>query len=658
MSEAGTIAAPARPSVSALPYVPALDGLRGLAVAAVLVFHGGFDWAVGGFLGVSTFFTLSGFLITRLILEESNRTGNVSLRRFYVRRIRRLWPASLMTIVLIILYARFVAGPSEVADLRGELLAAIGQVANWQFILSGVSYGDLFRTPSLVQHFWSLAIEEQFYLVLPPLLAWAVRRRWSPSRLATAVVAALGLAAASTVVLLALDVSTDRLYYGSDTRSVELLTGVLLAVLFTGRRGFSPRTTAIVGGGGATALALTFVAWTVVEQSDGWLYRGGLWAYAAGSALIVAASLQPGAVSTLLSLEPLRRLGEISYGVYLLHWPIFRWLTPERLGTSRLPAFALGTTVAVAAAILSFALVEQPIRRGSWGRTWTRVNRPGAAPASAVVALLAVALAVPIVVPPAEEALDIEATAARFDDLADNVEPLPGAPRVGFFGDSTALSTAFGLATWSKTTGRIAFEKGRTELGCGVVTEGDVIYGEAVAHMDERCEPRRYEDYSQAAGRIDLAYVQFGPWDVGDHRLPGESEFRAPGDEVYDRALREEALRLVDLLTAEGAVVMWVLPPLVELGTVDGRPPAEPRSTSDPDRMERFREISRDVAEARPGKVELIDLAGWMATLPGGELDPDLRPDGVHFTNEAALTVADAWLGPEIERIWSEVRSR
>ena len=150
-----------------IPYRPGLDGLRGLSVAAVLAFHGGFSWAVGGYLGVSVFFTLSGFLITSLLLAEHDRKGHVALRHFWGRRFRRLLPASLLALVGIGVFGLTVATAEQAERLGGDIAAAVAYVANWRFIFGGTSYGDLFAEPTPVLHFWSLAIEEQFYLVYP-----------------------------------------------------------------------------------------------------------------------------------------------------------------------------------------------------------------------------------------------------------------------------------------------------------------------------------------------------------------------------------------------------------------------------------------------------------------------------------------------------------
>src|SRR5262249_28187326 len=215
---------------------PALDGLRGVAVAGVLLFHAGFSWAVGGFLGVSTFFTLSGFLITSLLIRERTATGSIRLRSFWARRFRRLMPAALLTLGLIVLYGVFAATPEQLQNLRADVLAALGYGANWRFLFFGPSFSPLFSSPSPVRHFLRLPVEEQFYLVFP-LIAVGVLAAARGSRRAFGVTLAV-LAIGSVLLTLALyhpGGDTSRVYYGTDTRAVELFVGALLAVLFSRR---------------------------------------------------------------------------------------------------------------------------------------------------------------------------------------------------------------------------------------------------------------------------------------------------------------------------------------------------------------------------------------------------------------------------------------
>jgi len=220
-----------------LEHVPALDGVRGLAVLAVLAFHGGMSWARGGFLGVDAFFVLSGFLITSLLLAEWAGTGRLALGRFWGRRARRLLPALLLVIVVVMLGARTLLPPEEVRLLRGDGLSALLYVANWRMILRGGDYFAQTAAPSPLEHTWSLGIEEQFYLVWPLLVAAALamtllgRTRRSALSLVLAM-CVLGVAA-STTALAALYQPADpgRAYYGTDSRGASLLVGAGLAVL-------------------------------------------------------------------------------------------------------------------------------------------------------------------------------------------------------------------------------------------------------------------------------------------------------------------------------------------------------------------------------------------------------------------------------------------
>jgi peptidoglycan/LPS O-acetylase OafA/YrhL len=363
-----------------LPHVDAFDGLRALAVAAVLVYHSGVALP-GGFLGVSTFFTLSGFLIATLLLARFDdagrreRRGTDILRGFWAQRFRRLLPAALLALVLATGAVCIAGDPGQLASFRGDALSALADVANWHFIAAGQSYAAVSASPSFVQHFWSLAIEEQFYLVLPLVLA-AVMVAAHRSRRTFAIVVAV-LAAISTALPHLFALSGDRVYYGTDTRAAELLVGALLAALVSARvrrRGslhaaFGRRARLVLLVAGPLALAAVVVTWAVTDQGTAWLAGGGLTAYALASAVIIAAVLVPGSpFARAIGVGPLRALGRISYGVYLYHWPIFLVLSPARTGWAPPVALAIDATLTVGLALVSFHLVEQPVRIGTTPR--------------------------------------------------------------------------------------------------------------------------------------------------------------------------------------------------------------------------------------------------------------------------------------------------
>ena len=619
-------------------HEPALDGLRGLAVGAVLLFHGGFSWARGGYLGVSLFFTLSGFLIARLLLAEHDRRGRVDLRRFWGRRVRRLWPASLATLAFVIVLARLAFTGEEVAGLRGDLLASLAQVVNWRFILEGRSYGDLFASPSLVQHFWSLAIEEQMYLVVPLVLVAALRLRHRAA--VAAVVGGLMLTSVLATVLVQGPTDADRIYYGTDTRAFELLAGVMLAVLAREAPRLARPRGVPVQVLGALAAVLSLVAWATVAQDTPLLTEGGLWLYALVSVALILGSRAPGPLNRGLSWRPLVGLGRISYGVYLIHWPIFLWLSPERLGVGEVAAFVIGVAVTISLALLSHQLLEQPVRGGQ-----ARWLGTGARPSLIAGAAFAVVLvAIPTVAPQGSVGIDFAAGQDTIDEIAG--QGGTGGPRVAFYGDSTALAAALGMATWSREggEGQITFEDGWTGIGCGLVTSGKIEYMGKVSPIPSRCADRGAE-IAETVDDIDLAILMAGAWEAAAIQLPGREEFQTIEDPELHARYEQELEGLHDLLTSGGATMAFVLIPDLEAGVRGGRSPAEPFPESDPERVELYNDMGRRLAEEHDDVV-LIDLRGWMAAQDGGMLDRDLRADGIHLSTETATTVAGAFLGP------------
>lgn len=370
---------PRLPSGDRARYFPALDGLRALAVAAVVAYHADLTWAKGGFLGVDVFFVLSGFLITGLLLADVDRYGHLRLRRFWRRRARRLLPAVGVLLGVVALLAPVLA-PDQVHRLWGDLVAALAYVSNWRLIFQEQSYFEAIGRQPLLQHLWSLAVEEQFYLLWPlalaPLLKW-VRR---PRDLALWV---LAMAAASTLLMVLLyepAVDPSRVYYGTDTRVAAILVGAALACL---RREWARRPQAIVATSstnralleGAAAVSLVFLGWCVVNinQFDARLYRGGFFVVATAAAVVVAvgASRQQTVVGRVLGMRPLVWLGKRSYAVYLWFWPVFMVTRPHvdiDLSGNTLLAVRIGLTLLLASA--SYRFVEVPCRSGALGRVW------------------------------------------------------------------------------------------------------------------------------------------------------------------------------------------------------------------------------------------------------------------------------------------------
>lgn len=387
-----------------LGYIPAFDGIRAISVAAVLLFHADLPWLVGGFLGVDSFFVLSGFLITSILLGEIARTGRIRLSRFYLGRARRLLPALLCVLgfsaVLALLFAHDAA-----AQLRSDAVAALGYVTNWWNILNDLSYFEATGRPPLLQHLWSLAVEEQFYLIWPAVLIVAFRWR---GRLGVRRVALIGVGLSTllmTVLSLILDMPTghdaSRLYFGSDTHAMGILLGAALATCLRPQR--LPRRLPLAAEGVLTAVGVgalfgMIAAFHLASEDSAWLYRGGFLVFSGLTAALVAIACHPAVrAGRLLGWGPFRYVGTRSYGLYLWHWPVFMVLRPGiDMDWVGLPALVLRLALTVLLAELSFRYVEMPIRRGALMRTWRAwrtESRRGAAKRGVVATGAAVAVA-------------------------------------------------------------------------------------------------------------------------------------------------------------------------------------------------------------------------------------------------------------------------
>lgn len=381
------------PATTSPVYYPGLDGLRAIAVLAVLLFHAGVADASGGFLGVSLFFTLSGFLITGLLIRESSVSNRISLRRFWGRRVRRLMPAALLCLGLVAVAARWLVARPVLPRLRIDIVAAAANVANWRFVTAHQSYAELFaRQPSPVLHFWSLAIEEQYYLIFPCIVAVLLsrRREWALS-------IGLVVLTAASVVASVLTTDHDVVYYGTHTRAAELLIGGVLACVVHRRTGLdvarlwqrasgSPFALSLVQSFGFAALGVLVILVVTTRQSDGWLYKGGFAALAVLWCVLIVAARSPGPFRSLVSRRPLVAIGRRSYGVYLYHWPVFTLLTPSRLGVHGWQARLIQLLIVAAITEVSYRFVEDPIRRRRG------ITNPRRAPAVALCCVSAVIL--------------------------------------------------------------------------------------------------------------------------------------------------------------------------------------------------------------------------------------------------------------------------
>ena len=362
-------------------YMPGLDGLRAVAVLAVIAFHEQFSWAPGGLLGVALFFTLSGYLITDLLLSRWLATGRAHLANFWVRRARRLLPALFVMLAIVTAWVTLL-DRARLADLRGAVAAAATYSSNWYLIVQGQSYFSRFAPPQPLDHLWSLAVEEQFYLIWPWLLLaglYFIRRRRSASAIRWLALPTLALAAGSAVLMWVLyhpAVDPTRVYEGTDTRACGLLIGAALAMVWSSRTAGRASVTVARVLDVPALLGLAVIAvmiWRVGQYST-FLYHGGLVLLGFATAAVVAACAATGSmVGAALGWRPLRWIGVRSYGIYLWHYPVIVLTTPAN-ASEDLPRAVWQIAASIAIAALSWKFVEEPVRHGAIERAWRRLR--------------------------------------------------------------------------------------------------------------------------------------------------------------------------------------------------------------------------------------------------------------------------------------------
>ena len=608
--------------------MPGLDGLRALAVAAVVIYH---IWPAvlpAGFLGVSMFFTLSGFLITRLLLLDHARTGGIGLRRFWVRRFRRLMPAALVVLVVISLVWLVTSWMTRV--IAGDITAALLYVANWRFLFSGNAYGTAAGT-SPVLHFWSLAIEEQFYLVYP-LAVWLILRRRRASIFSVGILL-IGLLAAS-LVFIAFN-SGDQLvvYYSTFSRAAELLVGGLLAV-GTALWPLDRIRTWIRPVGIAAGLILVLLTFRTDIATP--LYsEGGLAAIGLLSAAVILAASQGGRYEWALSRKPLLWLGLISYAVYLIHWPLLVGL--RHIGLT--PWLVSGITVigSLVLAVLSGRLIEWPIREARWVRP-----RPVLLAGPLLAAVLVLCLIGSRTAP--ATAINYDAAQKTLDQLTKSASSTPttststGGPAstkplsVAFFGDSTAVMLSLAAANAGPGLQSVG---GAAKLGCTISRGGEVkgVEGNpsrSVQVCDWAAWPKAIP-----AGGVDRAIVYGGSWDTLPRKVPGAfSGWKSIDDEEYRTYLASEMLGATEALHKGGtAKVVWLTLALDRGDT----------NADNIRHVDEYNAIIDQTVAARPDFAAKVDLASYFLGPGDG-----LRPDGVHVNAETGGTLWNDWLLDQI----------
>jgi peptidoglycan/LPS O-acetylase OafA/YrhL len=605
--------------------MPGLDGLRAIAVSAVVAYHVGASWAPGGLLGVGIFFTLSGYLITDLLLGQSTGT-RLRIGDFWIRRARRLLPALFVMLVVVGVWAS-ISRASQLGTVRGQEFAATLYISNWWQIFQHVSYFGRFGPPTPLNHLWSLAIEEQFYLLWPWLL-WAALR-WLPERetvvglrprLAIAILVLAIVSSIEMAVLYHPSFDPSRVYDGTDTRAFGLLFGAALAAVWPSQRlprRITPRAKRLLETAGVMGLVTIALLVIGTNQYSGFLYRGGLVLLSISTVMVVAAAASPATnVGRYLGVKPLKWLGERSYAIYLWHVPVIVLTNPILATGVSFPRTALQVGGTLALAELSWRFVEQPVRSGAFGAIWRHARAVGwrdtTVPRQARIALVVGACSVLLVC--------IALT---------GVGPSTGTSLAASVSGSSAHHSG------NSSTIHYSFPVGPTSCHA-VVHIGDST-SEGLVSSNYLPNPRRR--LAAQYGRVGVAVDHFeiqGATSIVE-TLPGETN-------AYDVARQ---------LTSQGYHGCWV----VALGTNDAADVYVGSSVSLDARIQRMMSVIKtdpvmwvDAKSLVPsGPYSELDMQGWnTALLAACSRYPNMRvfdwasvaqdswyiPDGIHFTSQ------------------------
>jgi peptidoglycan/LPS O-acetylase OafA/YrhL len=666
-----------------------LDGVRGVAILAIMAYHSGVPGLdVGGYFSQDAFFVLSGLVITLILLREWQGDHRIRLGRFYAGRIRRLLPALFVMLICVTLYVNFVAPPGQYPGYRQDALAVLGYFSNWHFIATNSNYFAMSGAPSLLTHTWSLAIEEQFYLAWPLILMailWLTRRRRDLGLYVVLAVSTCGalLSTAWMAHLYRSRTSPTRLYFGTDTHAQSILIGCALAAALTlitarGRDAWlvpvarSRRVRWLLSGGGVAAAVALGWQWTHVGQGR-FAFEGGFLVGALLTAVVLAsvACAPKGPLAVVLSWPVLTYLGTISYGMYLWYFPIFQVVDEARTHRTGLSLFALRVAVDIAVATASYFLIEQPVRRGAL----FRFSGPRWVPRVRALGLLASSLAVTLGVvvgmtAGSSASFAIPVSSARSSPVP-SLTPAPAlgvhsVTRLLVVGDSTALTLANALPTAGDGWDAAIDEQGI--IGCGVAIGPLVLDHGVVGTPGAPCDsttpvgqqwPARLQGLV-AGVHPDVVALLAGRWEVTDRVYDGQwTNILAP---AFQRYVRDQLRLAVQIGTASGAHMVLLTAPCYSSGE---QPDGSPWPEDSAARLQAYNDLLYSVAAEFPAQASVVNLNAMMC--PGGRFEPVIdgvtvrAPDGVHFPyyqfGDPAASAPDtlaqvnafaAWIGPKL----------
>jgi peptidoglycan/LPS O-acetylase OafA/YrhL len=646
-------------------YQPALDGLRALSVIAVILFHAGVDWIPGGFIGVEVFFVVSGFLITSLMIDEQHVSGKVSLKQFWIRRARRLLPALFTMLIASLVAVTFFAKDSA-PDFRQDVLPALGYFSNWwQIYFVDTPYFAANSLPML-RHLWSLAVEEQWYVLWPIAFVFVLGNKRIPRWISAVVI---GLLAAAVMVGTALAFIADNetrinfLYLSTITRSSGLLLGAALACVWHPWKKAVARF-AKVRSGFADVLALGALATlgyisAFMHVADEQLYIGGLAAATIASAVIIAVVVRSGQslVKRALSFPLLVEIGRRSYGLYLWHWPIFV-VTGARLSSIRL-AYALTATVLINEVVYQF--IETPARKGAIGN-WLRQRRQLSAMRRrlpiALTAVLAVLVGVTSVQLSGIQARDVSldtgntevvfvvpttmpttaTTTVNTPVTSTTLAKLPR--RVVIVGDSQAHSLAVNKPSGIEKT--FVITNGSID-GCGVYDRGVGIGGTGGKFRRNFANCKGFETKwakSAAQAKADVALVVVGAWEVMDLQI---NSFLFKVDTVpADTLFKKQLQRGIDALRKQNVAVALLEVACMRPVESKGGPVPPLPQRGDDTRTGHLNALMREVAAPENDGVYFVNGPKEWCSDPKVANSLSYRWDGVHVYKPGAKLILES----------------
>lgn len=626
-------------------YRPALDGLRGIAVLAVFIYHASPGSLRGGWLGVDLFFVLSGFLITRLLLTEYHSWGWVSFTNFWQARARRLLPAVVLVVGSVLVAACFWTPVGRRGATAGDAIATLGYVANWRLILTDEAYFAAVASPSPLRHAWSLAVEEQYYVLFPLLLVALLKifgRRWLPMIFALMAVAS----AAWMAHLYVPGLDPSRVYYGTDTRVHELLVGAIAAAILApgssaarklrlGVDRWSRRLAPV-------ALLAIVISLALVSDGDDLVFQGGLVAFAvlASTVVVTAASPNASPLQRALSFEPLRLLGVISYGVYLWHWPVIVFASSSGLGSPGPVLVIAEAAVTLGLAIASYRWVENPIRRRGWTALVPGQKRLSLfAVAGAVAAVMGLVVVLPRVTGPM-----ISSAGGGVEVSTSDYRPGPSPRNVVLVGNSVPHSLFVGFPRQRFPDLQV---NPVTNFGCDALDDPKIVNDEVVpATADCKAWRSSWTD-SLAALSPDLGLVFISHSMLNDIEVKGSR--LVAGSPEHDAYLKDQWTSMLGETRSAGsrsvAFVNLACHRLPDMGAS-----TEITRANDDAAVKHLNSVVASWGQEK--SVPVIDQFGFLCS--GGYHDSingvPLYEDGLHFSADSSAAFW-AWLAPQLQRI-------